>query len=67
MTGKGVLVGCLTQLRRRIELNDAEKEFQTSLRAQYESPKAASIGEAIDGLAEAHVSGELQQQLSTME
>lgn len=57
----------MREKRRKREMDDAEKEFNTSLRAQYESPKAASIGEAIDGLAEAHVSGELQQQLSTME
>jgi len=57
----------MRERRRKREMDNAETEFQSSLRAQYESPKAASIGEAIDGLAEAHISGELQQQLSTME
>jgi hypothetical protein len=53
--------------RREREMEQAEKDFESALRSQYESPKAASIGEAVDGLAEAYVSGELREQLGTLE
>lgn len=57
----------MRERRRKREMEAAEADFNKALRAQYESPKAASMGEAIDGLAEAYATGELQQQLQSLE
>jgi hypothetical protein len=54
------------------ELSSAKTEFQDSLRAQYDANKSASaepctINDAIDALAQAYASGELQKQSDTLD
>jgi hypothetical protein len=65
------LISKLRESRRSREMGKARKEFEDALRSQFAESEETehagiSVAAAVDGLAQAYVSGELQEQLSAL-
>lgn len=74
--GTGKLLDNMAAKRRQRQMHAAKREFQAALRSQYTQSElsenagtkySADLGRAVDTLAQAHVSGELAIQLSSLE
>jgi hypothetical protein len=61
------LISKMRQRRRKRELSSAESEFESALSSQFSGKRASLLARAVDGVAEAYASGELEKQAATLD
>lgn len=60
------VISKLRKRRRKRELAQAQKAFEQALGAQFSEKPASILGAAVDGVAEAYATGELEKQAATV-